>query len=186
MTRLSNRSRSRTRRRPSCRTCRTPHHAPTSTRSCEGNERRGNTRYAVTRVSSCSRGKDARARKEDVSRFCHIELQPGALEHIAGHDLQPRPELELTVLPGLLPMSTTKSQMRPDGALQNMCRPRTPGAMHLPSTERVAPTCQEDKHGSGPKRTRLQRQWPGPHTRWNGDIATRGVHARLRDYNGHS
>lgn len=84
-------------------------------------------------------------------------------------------------------MPTTKSQVRPDSALQNMRRSRTSGAMYLPSAERVAPTCEEDKHGSGPerKRTRLQRQWPGAHTWWHSDIATRGAEASLQHYNGH-
>lgn len=74
------------------------------------------------------------------------------MENIAEHQLQPRDESKLTTSSGLLPMSTTQSQMRSDRTVQDVCCPRTPGAMHLPSTERVASACEENKHGTGPER----------------------------------
>ena len=84
-------------------------------------------------------------------------MKPGVLKDIAGQQLQPRGGFELTVSSGVLPMSTTKSQMRPDSALQNMRRPRTSRTMYIPPAERVAPACEEDQHGTGPERARLQR-----------------------------
>jgi hypothetical protein len=51
--------------------------------------------------------------------------------------------------PGLLPVSTAQSQVRSDGALQNVCCPRTSRTMYLPPAERVASTGQADKHGTG-------------------------------------
>lgn len=48
--------------------------------------------------------------------------------------------------------------------------------MYLPPTERVAPACEEDQHGTWTEWARLQRQWSGPCARRDRDITTRGAY----------
>jgi hypothetical protein len=52
----------------------------------------------------------------------------------------------LTFFSGVLPVPATQSQMRPECAVQDMRRSRTPRAMFLPSAVRSASTGQAREH----------------------------------------